>query len=637
MEWSLQAYRLDEIERNFELPCVVRVNEGYYSETDAEGFSQGDIMSIDSQMLLHKVAANFATDEKSSELFDPDYVELENEILVPLNYKGKLKVLRDIKNYENFRELANDLPRYAKARQNLGVTTEQKTKVTIQAGTIIELDRIIPVSMAGASKDPDKLVIKFEHSGRPLEVGVPVSAKGKFRTEPDDNEYTIKEAIDRYKLPQVVRFLDDKIKRVYTQNLLEGIENMRTITDTLRLNRLVAQKVFVGHYKALDEAQAKDTERFRQRTLVVIPVDNPEIREIEVNVLQGDTDDVYERVFLVRNVSNTQTEDIVDGSLYVDFAMTPRIKIISHEDSDPQNEDEKPPPRPPKPKHLSASLVSRPASDANQARNPPDEDEDDSYIIPDPPLARKKMPPKVQKRKQPTLTRSISVDTGEAQMNKAKDTPSAISPVTNKSYDYASFNLADIDFSTKGSHKSTLEKKSSKGLMTNLRDSLQKTFRRSREYIPTRFLNKKAQENPTAAPSEKETSSDDHEQEQEEDANLYAELDEKKMEKSFDNHIKSDKEKHLENRHQKPTAYVQPSSSRAAVRRKLFTDLNQEELVDRLNACGLKDFASFCKKEKLNGSFFKGTSTKTLQDKMNLKGIVLAKFIQMRDENWVPT
>ena len=86
----------------------------------------------------------------------------------------------------------------------------------------------------------------------------------------------------------------------------------------------------MGHYKPVEENVTEDIERFRQRTLVVLPIDNPEIRDIEVNVLKGVTDDIYEQVFLVRNVSNSDTGEIVDGSLYVDFAMsTPGIRIIS--------------------------------------------------------------------------------------------------------------------------------------------------------------------------------------------------------------------------------------------------------------------------------------------------------------------
>lgn len=81
----------------------------------------------------------------------------------------------------------------------------------------------------------------------------------------------------------------------------------------------------------MDDNETNDTDRFRQRTLAVLPLDNPEIREIEVHVLKGVTEDVYEQVFLVRNVSRSSAAEIVEGSLYIDFAMTPGIKIISHQ------------------------------------------------------------------------------------------------------------------------------------------------------------------------------------------------------------------------------------------------------------------------------------------------------------------
>lgn len=41
----------------------------------------------------------------------------------------------------------------------------------------------------------------------------------------------------RYRLPQIISFVDDEIKKVYTQDLLEGIENMKTITGSYKENR----------------------------------------------------------------------------------------------------------------------------------------------------------------------------------------------------------------------------------------------------------------------------------------------------------------------------------------------------------------------------------------------------------------
>lgn len=198
MEWTLEKYRLDEVAGKFDLPCVIHVNEGYYSETDAEGFSQGDIMSIDSKMVLHKVAANFAFEYSSTGNSEPDNIYLkEKEILVPLNYKGKLKVLQRPNHFDSVRELACAFPRYSKVGRNFKVKTEDDVTVTIQAGAIVELDRIIPGSSGGLNREPDKLVLQFEHVGKRLVVAVPLNVPGKFTTELDNNEYTMKEAIDR--------------------------------------------------------------------------------------------------------------------------------------------------------------------------------------------------------------------------------------------------------------------------------------------------------------------------------------------------------------------------------------------------------------------------------------------------------
>lgn len=70
-----------------------------------------------------------------------------------------------------------------------------------------------------------------------------------------------------------------------------------------------------------------DSERFRRRTLVVLPLDHPDIREIEVNVLKGvdDFEDLYEEVFLVQSAS----DDIhLIDTLYVEFAKRPGVRML---------------------------------------------------------------------------------------------------------------------------------------------------------------------------------------------------------------------------------------------------------------------------------------------------------------------
>jgi len=97
--------------------------------------------------------------------------------------------------------------------------------------------------------------------------------------------------------------------------------------ETLQLNRLVTQNVLVGHYKPIDGATNSDSERFRKRTLLVLPLDHHDIREIEVNILHGvdDFEDLYQDVFLVHSASDDI--HLVD-SLYVEFAKRPGVKIL---------------------------------------------------------------------------------------------------------------------------------------------------------------------------------------------------------------------------------------------------------------------------------------------------------------------
>lgn len=87
---------------------------------------------------------------------------------------------------------------------------------------------------------------------------------------------------------------------------------------------------------------------------------------------------------------------------------------------------------------------------------------------------------------------------------------------------------------------------------------------------------------------------------------------------------------------QKPTAHVAPSNSHQGDKTRQFKDLNNVELVQRLQLCGLDEFARFCKKENLNGAFFTNMSKEYLSNEMNLTGIPLSKFLQMRDINWIP-
>ena len=191
--WSEETYRLDELERSVGLPQLIQVTEGIDTGNDIDSFSAEDVLMIDQCVLLQKVAAHFAK-QKMVEVSDSgnEYAILNEEILISLNYKGKLKVMNPLRRYNNVRELARDFPRYATILSAMRVPMEKGGMLDITPDSKVELDRVIP----GHKGECDTLVINPAVGGRKL-VAMPFDMRGSFRSCPDDNEYTLKEVVDR--------------------------------------------------------------------------------------------------------------------------------------------------------------------------------------------------------------------------------------------------------------------------------------------------------------------------------------------------------------------------------------------------------------------------------------------------------
>lgn len=199
-DWTETTYRLDEVVNRFNVPCVVKVTEGIYSASELETMSSGDIIKIDYQRKLHKVAANFLSDFHRQLSTPPpnsaEYVDLvAEEILIPLSYTGKLKILKEIKKYESVRELSKECPRYAKLLCQLSYQGQSAVKTVLEAGTLIEVDRIIQGS-AKANRE-EMLVVSYTNSGKKIDTAIPFSTKGSFMLVQDVNKYTLQEVVDR--------------------------------------------------------------------------------------------------------------------------------------------------------------------------------------------------------------------------------------------------------------------------------------------------------------------------------------------------------------------------------------------------------------------------------------------------------
>ena len=189
-EWSEETYRLDEIGHKCSLPQVIQVTEGIYRPDEVYCFSAGDILKVDQCVQLQKVEAQVAKTPVRLADHDSgyDFLKEAKPISIPLNYKGKLKVITEIKKYTSVRELATDLPPYAQFLQALTVSTEDGKSLNIVAGTKVELDRV--------RLEPDRLIMRIIDGGR-RQVDVLLSKSCQFRSIQDETEYTLTEMIER--------------------------------------------------------------------------------------------------------------------------------------------------------------------------------------------------------------------------------------------------------------------------------------------------------------------------------------------------------------------------------------------------------------------------------------------------------
>lgn len=196
--WSPETYTLENITK-FKLPCEIRMTEGFYDEDDEseDTFSAGDIITIGEKQTVQKVSAKFSNtvSEASLAKSNYDYVQLTNEeqILLPLNYNGSLRVLRHLKKFETVKDMAEDFPRFARVCEGFKLRTEDNVSFPILEGTIIELMRI----NRNSSGIGDELVVRHKNRKEVKDSLLPFEMKKQFESITDIQDYTLQEAIER--------------------------------------------------------------------------------------------------------------------------------------------------------------------------------------------------------------------------------------------------------------------------------------------------------------------------------------------------------------------------------------------------------------------------------------------------------
>ncbi|XP_069127603.1 uncharacterized protein [Argopecten irradians] len=329
LKWSNTTYSIQEVieNQNFQLPMLVKVEEGILSETDSETFSTDDLIKFDCIKSIPKVVACCV--DWMGQCTTPDtlredahgYVERNMDLTIPLRYKGMVKNYHPeagIKIYRNIKEVIKDRPRYVMTTN--GMVT--RGKVTVPNNSTLEVLGCIP----------GKGVIfqLLDKYGTNLEMNI--DDKCRLRLLPDDTEYTLQDAIHRFGFPQYVTFVRDRSLNIETSNVQEAAEHSKIFEGTVKIKRIVELKTIIGHYKP-PEMTSIDTTRRCQRTLVIIPLESPTAKEIEVRVaLNNEDDDDYELI-MARNFSNTNAvnEENIDGTIYMDFLKTPKTAFVEYE------------------------------------------------------------------------------------------------------------------------------------------------------------------------------------------------------------------------------------------------------------------------------------------------------------------
>ncbi|XP_069127092.1 uncharacterized protein [Argopecten irradians] len=346
VSWSDKTYKIRDLIRSqdYDLPLMVKVDEGIYNISESESFSQDDLIKLDLVKSIPKVVAcrvdhtgrtsgwsNVRVDEHG-------YLEKSEDLTIPLRYRGKVKIFNPDKDkvFNTVGEMVKVFPRYVKTLDSF-VSKDGKH---IDRQTVLELDRIFP---------GEGLVCnRMDGDSEPEELIIGTDDRYRFALSPDDTEYTLEEVTNKFPFPQYVKFVG-KGPKLLTSNIQEIVEHSKIFEGTVKIKNIVLMEMVIGHYKPPMNV-SKDTEERCQRTLVMFPLDSPIAKELDVRLPQDiENDEEYELV-MARNFSPKRTnEEEIDGTLYADFLKTPKAALVDYEEIDqpltPQAKD-KPPPRP---------------------------------------------------------------------------------------------------------------------------------------------------------------------------------------------------------------------------------------------------------------------------------------------------
>eukprot|EP00105_Crassostrea_gigas_P046326 XP_019930474.1 PREDICTED: uncharacterized protein LOC105347286 isoform X6 [Crassostrea gigas] len=592
IEWSKETVAITSIVDD--LPTIVKVADGYYCENEAESFSNGDLIKLDFKRRYTKVKAQ-AIRENSLHM-DEEEPGIVEEILIPFEYNGKLNIHCQKDTFYNMKELVEHFPRFVKVGKafNAYKGKRWKTQTRILTDDHVELDREIP-SMG--------LVCKVMST----RVLIPYDTEVLFHLIPDKKQYTVREIVEKFKMPQYVRFIESELQKFMTENLNEAIANISHIEGCFKITGVLNQEVLIGHHKPAGVSSQKT-----QRSIAILPLDSEVVQNLDVYLPVYEDISDYE-LMMVQNFSSNVNMDVVEGSLYLEFQKKPKVLFLPSSDS----HQDIPPPRPPPPNASSRDL-SIPKATPQRPDAPHFQDSDKAKT--------RRNPPQVPRSSKPKAPVKILTDPkADDFSDDDSDNPYEEIPEVHEIEDYSK--KTGLDFT-----------------------KLPKTFRVGLKKVHHELKKlKRSHSTELKHPSTKENhilpSKDDlclgEIRSSDDDDDGLVEYDYPDLTKlaSMRRPPPSGDDPRYQSspkpKPPKPVGKIQPMSHGTSDLMK-FSDMTTGEVVDLFKQTMLPALASACEKEGLDGSFLSSLSDTQLKTVFKLSDLQLIKVNKIINDGWRP-
>lgn len=237
--WSDKVYTLSELVESMKLNnCLLKSNEPLCSELDyLELLCFKHIYCVRAFKVSTPADGNIKDDKNNNS--DLHTLTSGDEVFIPLHYMGRgtiVPLYGESHVCNTVEELIMTFPRYVLIEENLKICSESKF-IQLQAGSELELLR--------NSKDKyyqDKLICRYGDQTLKLKP----SDIGRFRVRPDPNLYSVKDILQRLKLPQIIDFkeiLQDQWEK--DVNFFDGLSPEQSYTGKFLLTGLFKDKAAV--------------------------------------------------------------------------------------------------------------------------------------------------------------------------------------------------------------------------------------------------------------------------------------------------------------------------------------------------------------------------------------------------------